>query len=301
MIRFRLKPWMVLAAILLLLVLAFFGTFFISGAGRKSSGAESLAGSTAEPVVAGASGFTASIRDFFERLFGLRDVDKEYADLQVRVKQLELTSQITLDLQKENERLNHLLGFEEQYPDFTYMPARVIGKEPGSWFVDFTLDKGSSQGVAINDTVVNEYGLIGKVVDVGGKWCKVMAIIDRQSSVSVIIERTRDNGIVNGSGDPQGAKPVCSIEFLPGNSAIAPGDRVLTTDLGNIFPKGIAVGIVSEVSRDQKLQNYAVMIPTVDFAHIENVLIIKTQKGPTADDIAKEQAQQTQQNQAAVK
>jgi rod shape-determining protein MreC len=286
--RFRPKPWMALTAILLLLVIAFFSTFYIIG-GHRSSAVENLAGSAAAPAVSGASGFAVSVRDFFDRLFGLRDIDREYKEMQVRIQQLEAANQFMQDLQKENERLNDLLGFKEQYPDFTFIPARVIGKEPGSWFINFTLNRGSAQGVKKNNTVVNADGLIGKVVDVGTSWCKVMAIIDRQSSVSIIIERSRDNGVVDGAADAQSAEPVCNIEDLPLDAEIVPGDRVLTTDLGGYFPKGLPVGEVVSVSRDEKLQSRAVMKPYVDFAHLENVLIIKDTRGtPTEEEVDKE-------------
>jgi len=280
---------MLLAAVLLLLVIAFFGTFFINGGTGSLAG--DIAGSAAQPVVAGASGFGASISDFFNRLFALRDVDKQYAELKTRVQILEAENQLMQETIAENERLTEQLGFKKQYPEFTCLPARVIGKEPGSWFIDFTLDMGSDQGVHVDMTVVNELGLVGRVIEVGHKWCKVMAVIDRQSYVSAVIERSRDSGMVQGSGDPQGKKPLCDILFLQPDSEIVPGDKVLTSDLAGIFPKGITIGIVTTVSRDNKLQRIARLAPSVDFAHIENVLIITSSIIiPTESEIAAEES-----------
>lgn len=297
--RFRPKAWMVLTAVLAILVVAFFGTFYVIG-GNQANAVSNIAGSAAAPAVSGANGFAVSIRNFFDRLFGLRDIDKQYKELKIRVQQLEAASQFALDLQGENERLNALLGFTQEYPEFTFVPARVIGREPGSWFINFTLDQGSKNGVKKNDTIVTEDGLVGRVEAVGTNWCKVISIIDRQNSVSVMIERSRDNGTVDGATDPQSGEPVCDITNLPLDADITPGDRVLSTDLGGYYPKGLLVGEVTSVARGIAQTSTAKMKPYVDFAHLENVLIItSTRKVPTEEEIAKEQEQQAKEEQAA--
>ncbi len=296
--RFRPKAWMVLAAVLVLLVVAFFSTFYVIG-GNQLKAVSSIAGSAAAPAVSGANGFAVSIRNFFDRLLGLRDIDKEYKQLKIRVQQLEAASQFALDLQEENERLNALLGLPEEYPDFTFLPARVIGREPGSWFINFTLDRGSQNGVEKGDTIVTEDGLVGRVEAVGMYWCKVISIIDRQNSVSVMIERSRDNGTVDGATDPQSGEPLCDITNLPLDADITPGDRVISTDLGGFYPKGLAVGEVVSVARGKNQLSSAVMKPYVDFAHLENVLIItSTRRIPTEEDIANEQKKQAEEERA---
>jgi rod shape-determining protein MreC len=285
--RFRIKTWMVLLALLALLAVSFFSTFFL--ANQNTSAAAGLAGSAAVPVVSGIHGAAASVRDFFMRLFALRNVDKQYEELKNRVALLELENQFMGDLQKENERLTKLLGFETKYPQYSYLPARVVGKQPGSWFINITLDQGTNNGVALDMNVVNEAGLVGRVVETGPTWCKVMTIIDRQSAVSAVMDRSRDFGIVKGSGDPQAGEPKCSIEYLQNNADMIPGDEVSTSDLGGFFFKGILIGTVTEVSRDKN--SLAVLSPAVDFARLENVLIIKgTRNVPTEKKIAQDQA-----------
>jgi rod shape-determining protein MreC len=282
MSRFRFKPWMALVAVLLLLVIAFFSTFFILDGKRHGTAAEGIAGSVAAPAVSATSGFTASIRDFFSRLFALRDVDKKYDQMTIRVQQLELENQAMEELQKENERLMKLFDFKTQYPNYKCMPAKVIGKEPGSWFMNIMLNRGSKDGIAVDMNVVNELGLVGRVVEVGPAWCKVMTVIDRQSNVSAIVELSRDNCIVKGPGDPQVKEPACDLIDLPVDAETVPGDKVVTSDVGNVFMKGILIGTVTKVSRDQ-LQNSASLTPAVDFAHLEDVLII-TKEQPVSTE-----------------
>lgn len=287
--RFRIRPWMILAIVLLALLIAFFSTFFLTGGGGTS--VEGVAGSAAEPAVEGASGFGASIRDFFGRLFALRDVDKQYEQLKTENQMLKTQNQFMQDLQSENERLMKLLEFKTDYPTFKCLPAHVIGKEPGSWFISFTLNRGSDQGVAKDMSVVNELGLVGRVVSVGHNWCKVMAVIDRQSYVSGIVQGALDSCMVHGSGDPQGSNVVCDIYHLTPTSAVVPGDKVVTSDMGGIFPKGLLIGTVSEVDQDKTQNSFARLIPAVDFAHVDYVLIITSDKHvPTEQEIAAEES-----------
>jgi rod shape-determining protein MreC len=278
---------MVLVAVLLLLVVAFFITFFATGGG---SALENVAGSAAQPAVAGASGFGVSVRDFFERLFALRDVDKKYAQMETQLQMLTTENQFMQDIQSENERLNNMLGFKSQYPQLKCVPARVIGKEPGSWFMDFTLNMGSDQGVHEDYAVVNELGLVGRVYEVGHNWCKVKAIIDRQSAVPAFVQRSMDSCMVHGSSDPQQAKIACDIYWLPLTSDVVPGDKVVTSDLAGVYPKGLMIGTVVEVDQDKTPDSFAKLSPAVDFAHIENVLIITNNTGvPTDQQIADEE------------
>jgi rod shape-determining protein MreC len=125
-------------------------------------------------------------------------------------------------------------------------------------------------------TVVNEDGLVGTIIEVMPTSCKVMAIIDRVSAISVVVESTRDQGMLHGSGDPMGEEPTCSIFYFPKEAGVVPGDKVVSSDFDSKSLKGIPVGTIATVSRDQ--DKTATLIPYVDFAHLENVLIITKDK-----------------------
>ncbi len=285
--RIRIRPWMVLLLIFVLLLAALFGTFFILESDRDTSLAEKAAGSAVAPAVSAAHTVTGSVKGFFQRLFGLSEMDKEYKQLKNRVQLLELENQFMQELQKENERLTKLLGFEEKYPEYECLPARVIGSKADNWFMTFVLDKGSKDGIEVGMTVVNENALVGRVTEVGFNFCKVMAIIDRNSAVSAIVERSRDNCIVKGSDDPESGSATCGVYRLPFDADIVPGDTVLTTNLGGYYPKGILIGTITQVSRDKNTEDYAVLEPAVDFSTLEDVLIIRGgQDVASEDDIA---------------
>ncbi len=282
--RFRFKPWMALAGLLALLVIFFATTFFIADQQeRKAAGDNAVkgaVGSLAAPAVKGASGFASSVKEFVLRLFGARDVDKEYEQLKLRVMQLETANDIMQDIELENKRLKDMLTYKEAFPNYEYIPARVTGRDPGSWFFYFMLNRGSNDGVERNMTVVNDKGMVGTIIEVLPTSCKVMAIIDRTSAISVVIESSRDQGMLHGASDPNAQTAVCEIFHLPKESEVVPGSKVVTSDFDGLTPKGIAVGTIGEVGRGANTQT--TLIPYVDFAHLDYVFIIRSVKDAAA-------------------
>ena len=181
--------------------------------------------------------------DFGER----RAVFQRYEDLRQKVTELEQRLIAMSELEHENERLNDLLGFAEQVDRFTITGGRVTGKDPGNWFNTFTIDAGTASGIAKDMTVVNEAGLLGRVFDVGHNWAKVRSIIDGRSAVSGMIERTRDNGLIRGNNRLGFEDGLLRMIYLPLDADIVVGDKVLTSGLDGIFPKGILIGEIKEV------------------------------------------------------
>jgi rod shape-determining protein MreC len=180
------------------------------------------------------------------------------------------------EILRENQRLNRLLEFKEQKHPFIVEGVRITGKNPGNWFNTLTIDKGSNDQITVNMAVVNDQGLIGRVIDAGGNWATVRTIIDGQSSVSAIIERTRDNGMVKGNNSLTFEDGLCRMINLPLDSDVVAGDRVITSGLGEIFPKGIPIGEVTEVLQEERdMYKTAIVRPHADFLHLEEVLVIR--------------------------
>ena len=129
------------------------------------------------------------------------------------------------ELEKENNRLRKLLDFAVENDSLKVTGARVIGKNPGNWFNIILIDKGTKHGVGVNMAVVTEQGLVGRVFQVGPNCAKVRTIVDGQSSVSGIIERTRDNGLAKGIMI-WALRGMCRMIYLPLDSDLKPGDKV---------------------------------------------------------------------------
>lgn len=222
---------------------------------------------------------TYNISSFFSNLFASweenRYVKEEYRRLRDLTVDLEGQLVEKDELSMENERLKALLDFKEQNPDLAVYGARVIGKSPGNWFNTLVIDRGSEDGVAVDMAVVTEKGLVGRVIEVGGRWSKVLSIIDSQSAVSAIAQRSRDNGTLQGDTTLYDGEGLCRMVYLPQDATVREGDTVITSGLGDIFPKGLPIGTVVGVENEPfAVYKTALIQPGVDFEHLEEVLLI---------------------------
>lgn len=270
----RNKPVLItIVAVLLLAVLA-----LITSGERTVSWIESAVGTVFTPVQSFASSSSNAIIHFFQNLFNTTDADRENEQLRRRVAELEVALDNYEELQRENTRLRELLNYAETLQDMEYTSATVIGTSGTVWFDMLTLNAGRNQGIKQGDPVVNGDGLVGIVTDVGATWCKVTSITDAQSSVSVLVDRTRDNGFVRGVIAGGEGGNMLELYFLKAGSDLVPGDKIVTNGLGSeSIPKGLTIGTVSEVVRDQSgasTETNAIITPAVDFMHIEEVMII---------------------------
>lgn len=148
--------------------------------------------------------------------------------------------------------------------------GNVIAMDGSKWFNIFTINIGTESGIEKDDTVVNGVGLVGKIINSGEGWSKVIGIIDESSKVSFKV--LRDDtliGIVKGDG-------ASGLEgfMLDGKASVIEGDILITTNIG-IYPQGIEIGKVSKVEFDNDTQLKNVTItPSVDFKNIQRVAVI---------------------------
>ena len=263
---FKNKPLIImLVAVLLLGVLA-----FITSADRSVSWVESTLGSVFQPVQTFAAKASNSIIGFFQRIFKTSDADKE----------LEQAADENATLKAENERLKKLLNYVETLENYDYVTAVVTGNSQGVWFETFTINAGRNKGIKKDMSVVCADGLVGRIIEVGANWSKVTAIIDASSEVSVMVERTRDIGVVRGAFSTADDNQL-ELYYLPSGFDLVPGDRIVTSGMSSIFPKSIVVGTVSEVTRRsaEGTQSNAIIEPAVDFGHLEEVLVLIEKTG----------------------
>ena len=217
-----------------------------------------------------------SIIDFFERVFKTSDADRENEQLKVRIAQYEIMENELNNLRQENQRLKELLDYADTVEEYERVTAPVIGRSQGIWFNQFTVGAGRNQGVEEDMAVINGAGLVGRVTSVSANTCKVTAIIDSTSDVSVIVERTRDYGFVRGLLEAGGGDDTMELYFLPMGNDLVPGDVLVTSGADGVFPRGLSVGSVLEVSRSSEdaEDRDALVSPTVDFLRLEEVVIL---------------------------
>ncbi len=267
----RNRPLMVtiIVVIILLVVLV------VTAGNNNMSGTESVVGSIFSPVQKALYSATDAIGDFFNRIFSGSDVQAENLQLEAKVAELEGQLADYSEIKAENDRLKALLNFDANITNLERKTAHVIGKAPGHWFNVFIIDVGMANGIKKDMPVVNGDGLIGRVLQTGANYSRVLAIIDSSSGVSGIVERTRDLGTISGSNTAGDEAPLLTMSNLPLDADLIPGDKVITSGLAGIFPKGVAVGEVVEVSQSNDgMRNEAIVKPYVDFGHLEEVMVI---------------------------
>ena len=270
-----LKRWQ-LVLVIVLAVLLTAAIILTSGQRENLTKIEGVVGDIISPVQGFMYRIATSVSDFFQSLAGRQQMLKEYELLKDRVTQLEQQLLQMDEAIRENQRLKKLLDFKEEKEHFVVEGVRITGKNPGNWFNTITIDKGSEDGIAVNMAVVNDQGLIGRVIDVGKNWATVRTIVDGQSSISAIVERTRDNGMVKGNNTLTFEDGLCRMINLPLDSDVVAGDRVITSGLGEIFPKGIPIGEVIEVlDQERDMYKTAIIKPHVDFLRLEEALVIR--------------------------
>ncbi|MDL2220401.1 rod shape-determining protein MreC [Eubacteriales bacterium OttesenSCG-928-N14] len=264
---FKNRPLLITMAVALVLIIM----LMVIPVGTSTGG---IPGSAAAGSQSLFSLIIGGVGDFFGALFGGGDTASENAQLKEQIVLLETQLQSYRELQEENARLREMLEYKEDNPDIELIPARVILRDFAPWFDVFTINVGYNRGVEVGDTVVTSAGLVGRVNEVNYSYSKVTAIIDSNSQVSCIVERTRDHGTIVGGLQMSDDEGICYMEQLDINADLVPGDRIVTTDLGGNFPKGIVVGEVLTVGSGANRQ--VTVQPAVDFLHLEEVMIRKS-------------------------
>ena len=203
------------------------------------------------------------------KYFGLINTHNENIRMKKELDSLKIENYLYQEMLAANQRLQQLLQFRNM-SDQPVLAAQVIGRDPTGWFQSVIIDKGKNSGIKLNMPVVNAEGVVGKLVSVSNNYSKVLLIIDQNSSVDCIIQRSRDDGILKGL-----SSGVCKLDYVLKSSDVHVGDVVVTSGLGGIFPKGIPVGEVTDVEDPPgELFKDVRIRPAVDFSKLEELLII---------------------------
>lgn len=250
--------------------------FLVLRRGTQISIAENAIGSLFSPVQNAFTTATRSVRDFFGTWRNYNQLQAAYDDLYYEKQSVDLQLASAEEAMAENERLKSLLDARSRYESLDPVYARVIARDPGRWFDTFSVNRGSANGITVGMAVCTGDGLVGRIYEVGLNYAKVLTVIDPRSAVACLVSRTRDNGVMRGQIAESAASPDCYVYYLPNVNNIVPGDSVITSGTDSLYPKGLAIGEVTAVSREAGSEgNYVVVSPYADFQHIEEVLILR--------------------------
>lgn len=178
-------------------------------------------------------------------------------------------------IKKENEDLKSVLQMKDQFSQYEFIGADIIGKDVGTWFNVFLTNKGSTNGIDHNMPVITSKGLVGKVSVAQLFSSKITSIIDDGSAVSAIVSKSSDIVIVKGDAK-LGKEGLCKLEYFSSDLDLAQGDYIETSGMGGIYPKGIIIGRIKEVRVGQSdIDKYAIVQPAVDFKKLNQIVILK--------------------------
>jgi len=218
---------------------------------------------------------------------GFRDAKKleqQNTELEEKISALKEENNALLQDQDELERLRKLYKLDESFSEYEKVAAQVISKDPGNWYNTFTINRGSNDGIQVDNNVIAPDGLVGIVTEVGSDWATVRSIIDDSSNVSAMAATTSDTCIVTGNLLLMDQGKLNFIQMTDKEDKVQAGERIVTSTISNKFLKGILIGYVSEIEYDtNKLTKTGTLIPAVDFAHLHEVLVIKELKQKGSD------------------
>lgn len=261
---------LVIVAVFLVGIMAYAGAN-----GRLTAAPQELLSVVLTPLQKVTSALSGGAASVWEKYTSIDDVMDRNEQLEAENAELRQQMVDYDRIKAENDAYKALARIQDTNSEASYVSAFVIGRDPLDEFGGFTLDQGSTDGVAVNDAIISDRGyLLGVVVEVDATSCKVMTILHPSFNAASVISRTRENGIITGSAD-YAADGQCVLTNLDRATEARKGDQVITTGLGGVFPANLLVGTVQEVVPEQSgKSSSAVILPGADPRTVKHVFIV---------------------------
>lgn len=264
-----------LAATVIVLSVAFLGIIIYTMNNEKKDAISSGLGSAINPlqkVVYSISDKVKGTLDFFLNFSTVKGENKELTKENVELKNKLLEYD---KLKEENDRLREVLNFKNSKDNYDYIGTEIIGYSGESFSEGYIIDKGENDGLKKDMVVISDKGLVGQVTSTGSNWAIVQSLLNENIAVSVMVNSTRETtGILKGYVTRTN-NGLTKVTNLPLDSEIKEGDVILTSGLGQIYPKEIRVGEVISVESDEiKVMKTAIVKPYVDFNKLEELFVI---------------------------
>ena len=261
---------LVIVAVFLVGIMAYAGAN-----GRLTAAPQELLSVVLTPLQKVTSALSGGAASVWEKYTSIDDVMDRNEQLEAENAELRQQMVDYDRIKAENDAYKALARIQDTNSEASYVSAFVIGRDPLDEFGGFTLDQGSTDGVAVNDAIISDRGyLLGVVVEVDATSCKVMTILHPSFNAAGVISRTRENGIITGSAD-YAADGQCVLTNLDRATEARKGDQVITTGLGGVFPPDLLVGTVQDVVPETSgKSSIAVVRPDADPRTAKHVFIV---------------------------
>lgn len=251
------------------LSLALFGVSRRHYEGQQTTAFENLMIDTFAPVQRSVTYMKEQVTGFFEHYTLNIQASKKNRTLETKISELENRIFQFKEMERENNRLKSLLEFAEEIPAKKVL-AQIVAWDASSDFKSLRINKGLSDGLQLQSTVVTADGLVGFVFRLTNHFADVLTILDPNNRTDVVIQRTRSQGIMEGYSGNKGL-----MKYVTRTEPIILGDEVVTSGLGHIYPKGVRVGSVSRLERESYgITQFIEVRPSVDFNRLEEVMVL---------------------------
>ncbi len=237
---------------------------------------ENLTGVIVTPVQKAFTKIGNGVSSFFGYFSNVSELKKDNEKLREEIAELKNEIRENERSKTENEELRNMLLLKEANPELDLACAEVIARDASNWYNTITVDKGSVDGIVINQPVITKGKvLVGRVSDVGTTWAEITLVTDPEHGAGARVTRSGELAIIEGDG-ALAKDGSCKLSFVSKNSNIIVGDTIETSGLGEIYPKGLLIGKVTEIHPEmQGISQYAIIKPEADLNNLKTVFIVK--------------------------
>lgn len=243
----------------------------------KNEAGQSLVGSVIfkalTPLQVASSHAINRIRQKWKVYIDLRNVYEENQRLKQQIRGLQYKYSNYKEIELDNKRLKKLLGFDIK-PQLPSLCAEVIALDSSNFSNTISINKGSNHGLDIDMPVICPQGVVGKIIKITPWASQVQLLIDGNSALAAMDQRSRVRGVVAGLG-----KHYCHLKYVDVRQDVAPGDIVITSGEEGIFPKGLTIGKIVSMRQNDPLLKEISLIPAANFQKLEQVLILLKKGG----------------------
>ena len=215
------------------------------------------------------------VKGYFDFFINFSNVKKENEELTAKNAELENKLIEYERMKDENTRLREMFDYSQTNANYDYLGCNIIGYSGGNISNGYIIDKGTKDGVEKDMVVITPAGLVGKVTKASSSFAIVQTILNENIAVAAMVESTDETtGILQGITDSKN-KNLTELSNIPIESAIKEGDKILTSGLGEMYPKEIRIGEVISVEVDNVgIMKRAVVKPYVDFNKLEELFVV---------------------------
>ena len=226
------------------------------------------------PMQKGFNYASEAVDGFAAYFYKFDDLVEENNRLKEEIRDLREQIYDAADLEEMYTWMSDFLELKMQNQDYKLTAAAVTGRESGNYSGILTIDAGSAAGLELTMPVVTSDGVVGQITELGLTWARVTTIAEPGSSIGAYIERTGDSGVCEGTFELSD-DGMCKLNYLPADSTVQPGDRVLSTGIGSVYPRGLVIGYVETVEENPYTRGLTVTVScAAEVSALSRVMVI---------------------------